>query len=48
MEPIRTTTQLVKAVGHTQIGGKLGKGPKGVHPATRTFQVRFGERAEVL
>ncbi|PNW73675.1 hypothetical protein CHLRE_13g568150v5 [Chlamydomonas reinhardtii] len=38
VEPIRTTTQLVKAVGHTQIGGKLGKGPKGVHPATRTFQ----------
>ncbi|KAG2439914.1 hypothetical protein HYH02_010543 [Chlamydomonas schloesseri] len=41
VEPIRTTTQLVRAVGQTQIGGKLGKGgkgAKGVHPATRTFQ----------
>ncbi|PNH04008.1 Ribosomal RNA small subunit methyltransferase H [Tetrabaena socialis] len=48
LEPIRTTHQLAKAVGHTQIGGKLGRGGrgpgkgegkgKGVHPATRTFQ----------
>ncbi|KXZ43589.1 hypothetical protein GPECTOR_86g382 [Gonium pectorale] len=41
VEPIRTTQQLVKAVGYTQLGGGKGKGKgggKGVHPATRTFQ----------
>ncbi|GIL68299.1 hypothetical protein Vafri_21584 [Volvox africanus] len=40
VEPIRTTQQLVKAVGHTQILGRgASKGSsKGIHPATRTFQ----------
>ncbi|KAG2497757.1 hypothetical protein HYH03_004029 [Edaphochlamys debaryana] len=40
LEPIRTTTQLAKAVGQTQLGGKGGRkgGGKGIHPATRTFQ----------
>ncbi|GLC41334.1 hypothetical protein PLESTB_001074200 [Pleodorina starrii] len=42
VEPIRTTQQLVKAVGQTQLvskGGRGGRsGGKGIHPATRTFQ----------
>ncbi|GIL81766.1 hypothetical protein Vretimale_1372 [Volvox reticuliferus] len=42
VEPIRTTQQLVKAVGNTQLlgrGTRASKGSgKGIHPATRTFQ----------
>jgi len=38
-EPIRMTSQLVQAIGYTQIksGGRKGGG-KQIHPATRTFQ----------
>ncbi|EFJ42715.1 hypothetical protein VOLCADRAFT_97159 [Volvox carteri f. nagariensis] len=38
--PIRTTQQLVKAVGQTQLVGKSPRkaSAKGIHPATRTFQ----------
>lgn len=37
---IKTTQDLVKAIGQTQLrGGKGPKGNKGIHPATRTFQV---------
>lgn len=43
--PIRTTQQLVAAIGQTQIrgsgsssGGGRRKGGRGIHPATRTFQ----------
>ncbi|GLI69858.1 hypothetical protein VaNZ11_014575, partial [Volvox africanus] len=42
VEPIRTTQQLVKAVGHTQLQGRgtraSKESSKGIHPATRTFQ----------
>ncbi len=38
--PIRTTMQLVEAIGHTQVPSKGGGGGKRIHPATRTFQVR--------
>lgn len=38
-EPIRTTQQLVKAIGYTQLKSKGGRSQgKGIHPATRTFQ----------
>ena len=43
--PIRTTQQLVRAIGQTQIRGSSSSsskgrrgGSRGIHPATRTFQ----------
>jgi hypothetical protein len=41
--PIRTTQQLVRAIGQTQIRGSSSSkarrgGARGIHPATRTFQ----------
>ena len=42
LTPIKTTQQLAQVVGSTQwSSGKGGKkGGKGIHPATRTFQVQ--------
>jgi hypothetical protein len=38
--PIETTSQLVRAVGSTQLRGRSSsREGKGIHPATRTFQV---------